>query len=189
MRPWTPPTRSCIGHGDECGASSPRVSPGVQHSSVTDPTDSLSDDAREALISGGLDPSPISGREPDAIARTERRLASLIAEAADAEQIAHDLGVSSVEVERLAADRALFAIRDGGTWRFPRFQFGEDGRPLPGLAVVAAALPDDIHPVAAWRFLTEPVADLEIDDDAVAPLDWLRAGRAPDRPADIAHDL
>src|SRR5205814_8947442 len=101
----------------------------------------------------------------------------------DVGEVAERLGVTRARVRQRALERSLLAVREGDEWRFPRLQFatGDGGAaPIRGLPAVSMALPLDLHPVEAWRFLTEPNGHLELGDRAVSPLDWLRSGGAPE---------
>jgi hypothetical protein len=156
--------------------------------SVDAPASQFPDDDRRLLSSGGLDLAPRRAREPDPLAETAARFAALLADSDDVAGVAERLGVTRARIRQRALERTLFAIREGDEWRFPRAQF-VDGAPIRGLPAVSNAMPADLHPVAAWRFLTEPSVDLELEDRPTAPLDWLRSGGSPDPIVAIAHDL
>ena len=155
---------------------------------VTDPASQFSDDERHTLLAGGLDLSPRRATEPDPIADTAARFSTLLADSADVAEVARSLRVTRARVRQRAIERTLFAIRENDEWRFPRAQF-VDGTPLRGLSAVIAALAADLHPVAAWRFLAEPSPDLELGDQPVAPLGWLRSGGSPEPVVAIAREL
>ncbi len=155
---------------------------------VADPATQFSSDEFEALEAGGLDMSPRRLDEADPIAETAARFAALLADSATSEEVATLLHVTRARVRQRALERTLFAIREGDEWRFPRIQFS-GGAQISGLAAALPALPRDLHPVVAWRFLTEPNVDLEIVDQPVAPLAWLRSGGDPAAVAAIARDL
>jgi hypothetical protein len=144
---------------------------------------------RRYLEAGGLDLSPRRKRDPDPRADFAARYATLLADSEDVAEVAERLGVTRARVRQRALERSLVAIREGDEWRFPRLQFAGDSAPIRGLPTVAIALPLDLHPVEAWRFLTEPSPDLELGDRAVSPLDWLRSGGAPDPVVAIAREL
>jgi hypothetical protein len=155
---------------------------------VTDPSTQFTGDERAALVSGGLDLSPRRAREPDPMAETAARFSALLADSADVAEVATNLRVTRARVRQRAIERTLFAIRENGEWRFPRAQF-VDGTPLRGLSAVVSALAADLHPVAAWRFLTEPSPDLELISEPVSPMSWLRSGGSPEAVVAIAHEL
>jgi hypothetical protein len=47
---------------------------------------------------------------------------------------------------------------------------------VPGLDVVLAAIPPDMHPAAVARFLDTPQPDLIRADQQLTPLEWLSGG-------------
>jgi hypothetical protein len=155
---------------------------------VDEPATQFSQAEREILAAGGLDLTPRRARDPDPLTETAARFAALLADSEDVAAVAERLGVTRARVRQRALERSLFALREDDEWRFPRAQFA-DGAPIRGLPAVAIALPLDIHPVAAWRFLTEPSADLDIADHPTSPLDWLRSGGSPDPIVAIAREL
>lgn len=155
---------------------------------VDDPRTQLSERERWALDAGGLDLTPRRAKDPDGLAQTAARFAALLADSEDVGEVAARLGVTRARIRQRALERSLLAIREGDEWHFPRAQFA-DGAPIRGLPAVTLALPLDVHPVAAWRFLTEPSADLELDDGPVSPMDWLRSGGSADPVAAIAREL
>jgi hypothetical protein len=155
---------------------------------VDEPATQFSHPERDILASGGLDLSPHRPRDPDPLTETAARFAALLADSDDVAAVAERLGVTRARVRQRALDRSLFAIREDDEWRFPRAQFA-DGAPIRGLPAVSIAMPPDLHPVAAWRFLTEPTVDLELADHPTTPLDWLRSGGSPDPVVAIAREL
>lgn len=141
------------------------------------------------LHRGGFDLSPRGPSDPDIAARTAASLVLMEARAATVEEVAAALNVSRARIRQRALERSLYALREGDEWRFPRWQFDDHGRPIPGIARVVSELPRGVHPVAVWRFLSEPIPDLEISDQAVSPLQWLRGGGDPEPVAAIAREL
>jgi hypothetical protein len=160
---------------------------------IDEPATQVSEAERRYLEAGGLDLTARRQRDPDPAAETAARYAVLLADSEDVGEVAGRLGVTRARVRQRALERSLLAIREDDEWRFPRAQFadGPDGSaaPIRGLPAVSLALPLDLHPVAAWRFLTEPNGDLELGDRAVSPLEWLRSGGAPDPIVAIAREL
>jgi hypothetical protein len=155
---------------------------------VDQPATQFSERERDILASAGLDLTPRRARDPDPLTETAARFAALLADSDDVAAVAERLGVTRARVRQRALERSLFAIREGDEWRFPRAQFA-DGAPIRGLPAVSIAMPPDLHPVAAWRFLTEPTVDLELADHPTTPLDWLRSGGSPDPIVAIAREL
>jgi hypothetical protein len=159
---------------------------------VDDPTTQLSAAEWRYLEAGGLDLTPRRRRDPEPTAELAARYATLLADSEDVAEVAERLGVTRARVRQRALERSLLAIREGDEWRFPRVQFATGdggGAPVRGLPAVAMALPLDLHPVEAWRFLTEPNSELELSDRLVSPLDWLRSGGPPDPVVAIAREL
>ncbi len=80
------------------------------------------------------------------------------------------LGISRQAVDKRRRLGGLIALRQGGSWHYPRCQFDEArGEPVAGLARLLAALPDR----SAWTlldFLLAPDQAL----GAASPLDMLR---------------
>jgi hypothetical protein len=155
---------------------------------VDDPTTQFPDAERWTLDGGGFDLTPRKARDPDPRSETAARFAALLADSEDVAEVAERLGVTRARVRQRALERSLLAIREGDEWRFPRAQF-TDGAPIRGLPAVSLALPLDLHPVAVWRFLTESSADLQLDDRAVSPIEWLRSGGAADPVVAVAREL
>lgn len=148
----------------------------------------MAEHERRLLDAGGLDLSPRRSSEPDPVAATIARYAALLADSADVLEVSGRLGVTPARIRQRATERTLFAIREGEEWRFPRAQFDGD-RQVRGLSAVVTALPEDLHPVDAWSFLTAASSDLELGDSLVSPLDWLRSGGAPEPVVALARDL
>jgi hypothetical protein len=96
----------------------------------------------------------------------------------ETKQVRELLGSSRQAVHERAKRGTLLALRGGdGQPRFPAFQFGPTGKPLPALGEIL----DVLRPVAAspytiasW-FVTE---DAELEGKT--PAEWLREGRDPD---------
>jgi hypothetical protein len=155
---------------------------------VDDPASQLSDADRWTLDAGGFDLTPRKARDPDPRSETAARFAALLADSENVGEVAVRLGVTRARVRQRALERSLLAIREDDEWRFPRAQFA-DSAPIRGLPAVSLALPLDLHPVAVWRFLAEPSADLQLEDRAVSPIEWLRSGGAPDPVVAVAREL
>lgn len=147
----------------------------------------------EVLESGGLSPAPLEPGEEAPLTQTALEYARLLQSSLSVAEAAGLLGVNPSRVrQRLIADPpSLYGIKEGKSWRVPRFQFA-GRKPVPGIAAVIAALPRNLHAVAVGRWLTTPHPDLRVgrnQERQVAPLDWLRAGKAPGVVADLARDL
>ena len=97
-------------------------------------------------------------------------------------------GVTAVRVRQLIADRSLFALRSGGRWKIPVFQFHDTGL-VPNIGIVNAALSPTIDAVSMLRWYRTPNPELATSNGALCPLDWLKLGMDPDAAAKIARDL
>jgi len=151
----------------------------------------LTEGERRALVEGGVvfeQPKPQG--QLSAAARTQLEFAKLRVDALNVEEVARMLKVDPSRVrQRLTGrTRTLFGIKVGRSWRVPTFQF-EGRRTVPGIEVVVSRLPLDLSPVAVHRWFTSPNPDLEIDDERVSPLDWLKAGNDPERVSELAGAL
>jgi hypothetical protein len=153
-----------------------------------DPKSMLTASEAALLREGGLTLEPRRPGETDIVMKTAADYALMLVEAKSTSQVAADLRVTPARVRQRVLERTLYAIRSRDEWRFPSWQFDESGE-LLGLAMVLPAIPADLHPVAVFRFLTEPSPDLELADEPVAPLLWLRTGGSPDRVASLAAAL
>lgn len=148
--------------------------------------------AEEANVarSGGLDPHPTFGDHPDPLLLGVIAYATLIQTGLTALQAAKRLDVSDARIRQRIQDRTLLALREGGYWKLPVFQFTESGE-LPGWSVVAPRFPLDVSPVAVERWLLLPHADLVSgkDEAPMSPRAWLLEGRPPQTVAALAEEL
>jgi hypothetical protein len=155
-----------------------------------DPSSRFTQSDVDILRRGGLALEPKSVSEPDVVARTEARAAVMFIDAKTAADVAKTLGVSASRVRQRAIERTLYAIRNGGAWLFPTWQFDPDtGHEVLGLASVIPSIPRTLHPVSVFRFLDEPSPDLEIDDIPTSPLRWLATGGDPALVVELAAAL
>jgi hypothetical protein len=162
---------------------------GLSANVEADPTRSLTPAETTALASGGADLRPLGAEEPVPRAETAATYGALLAGGLTVAQSAARLGVDPSRVRHRLAERTLYGIRLRASWRLPAFQFAEDDGMVPGLDRVLPAIPADLHPLAVWRWLTTPVADLALDGSEAAPLQWLAAGGSPAPVADLAAGL
>jgi hypothetical protein len=115
--------------------------------------------------------------------------AALLASALSVPAAAARLGIEAAGVRRRLASRRLYGIRLGESWQLPAFQFVDGGGALPGLHQLLAALPDDLHPMSVWRFLSSAAPELATEDGPWSPLEWLTAGGSPDPVVDLARQI
>ena len=165
------------------------IEEGWRSPAAGDPASAFAADEATILGHGGLDLARMRAGEPDVVLQTATSLALIEAKAAPAAEVADALSVSRARVRQRAVERTLYAVRVDDEWRFPWWQFDEAGRPLPGVASVIPAIPRGVHPVAVSRFMSEPSPDLEVLDERVSPLEWLRSGGDPEPVAAIAREL
>jgi hypothetical protein len=93
------------------------------------------------------------------------------------------LRVDASRVRQRLAARTLFGFKVGRQWRIPAWQFAGH-RELPGLAEILPELRIE-DPVAVGEFFASPNEDLTSDGQALAPIEWLSAGRAPRRVTEL----
>lgn len=82
---------------------------------------------------------------------------------------------SESRIRGAIADGSLYGVRVGRIWQLPAWQI-HDGRPLPHLRKVIAAVPDAVSPTVLGRAMTMPTDELTLDGTATAPTDWLLSG-------------
>jgi hypothetical protein len=147
---------------------------------------SESDEA--ALREGGLDLDARRPDEPSAGAVTAAEMTALLVDSIAVSETARRMGVNQSRIRQMLGERSLFGIKGERGWQVPLFQFAGD-RPIPGVAAVLRAMPEDLHPVEVWVWLSSPEPDLNVRGRAVSPLAWLRSGGSPEPVARLATDL
>jgi hypothetical protein len=95
-------------------------------------------------------------------------------------QVRELMGIGSRQAisERVKRRRLLALPGPDGSPRFPAFQFGRDGRPLPGFGAILDTLSDAVesaYTTASWFVTLEPLLD------GKSPARWLRDGGEPER--------
>lgn len=102
-----------------------------------------------------------------------------------ATEVAEGLGVNDSRVRQRRLAHTLWAIDDGGTWRFPAIQFevvvsGREHTALKQIRGLDQVLPQllahDLHPTAVAGFLLAPQSELRINGQPQSVNDWLRHG-------------
>jgi hypothetical protein len=114
----------------------------------------------------------------------------LLTESLSVEEAAKRLGVDGSRIRQRLATRTLYGIKLDHNWYLPKFQF--DGKELvPGITEVLAKLPEDLSPVAVYRWFTTANPDLlDQEGEPLTPLRALQTGEArADVIADLAVDL
>lgn len=124
-----------------------------------------------------------SGRERTR--RATHRLVEAIGESLSIADAASALGVDRTRVSHRLRDGSLWSFTLGRQRRIPRWQILPDGRVLPGLAAVVAAIPAGIHPstVAALMGTAQP----ELEDQT--PVAYLAGGGDPTLVAEMLDGL
>jgi hypothetical protein len=117
--------------------------------------------------------------------RTAAHYAGLLASALPVQEAAGRLGVDGSRVRQRLANRTLYGIRVGNSWRLPLFQFTDDGTGVvPHFGELAPILAG-LHPVDVATWFTTPHVDLLAgaganaatgEDVRVSPRDWLLGG-------------
>lgn len=143
------------------------------------PRDALTAEQADALAAIGADLAPRRRRERDPRVDAAATYAAVLADTLWVGEVAARLNIDASRVRHRLARRQLVGIRRTDGWRLPRWQFGADGAPLPGLERVLRALPADVHPVVVARFFATDVPELRIGRTAVSPRAWLEYGGDP----------
>jgi hypothetical protein len=135
-------------------------------------------EAEESLLRerGGItSPSGEQSVRKAALRSSSSNLAEQTRQSLSVEQAATLLLVDGSRVRHRVRDRALYAFKIGGGLRLPAWQFQRHD-PIPGLRVVLAALPADLHPLEVSGFMTTRDADLAVSDEPMSPREWLIGG-------------
>lgn len=90
--------------------------------------------------------------------------------------VAQMLGIDESRVRHRASKGGLYSFKSGNRNLYPRWQFGMDSKPLPGLKKVLAAIPESMHPARVRAIMTHERDGLWIDDAMLSPRDWLLSG-------------
>jgi hypothetical protein len=155
-----------------------------------DPGSALGADEVAALTAVDADLSPRRPREVDARAGAAAAYAALLADALPVAEVARRLRIDPSRVRHRLARRQLIGIRRPDGWLLPAYQFGADGRLLPGIERVASAVMDTgSHPVAVARFLATPTPELTVGRRRHTPREWLESGGDPAAVVALARDL
>jgi excisionase family DNA binding protein len=153
-----------------------------------DPGEQLSTTEVEALERGGFDIGHPRRGEEGPLSSTVAAYVAMMDDALSVGEAAKKLRVDQSRIRQLLSNRSLFGVKVRSEWRLPRFQFANRGV-LPGIQEVLRAMPGDLHPVEVLKWLSNPDPDLEIGEQSLSPLDWLRSGGDPQRAGDTAKDL
>lgn len=147
---------------------------------------------RAALMRAGADFTPLRAGRPDPAELTRAAFIGLLADSDTTEAVARRLDRDISRIRQRIRERTLWSVLTGSGVRLPRVQFDDDGSEINGMGAAIQALPEDLHPVAVFRWLTTPVPDLAAPGDggvALSPREWLRSGGAPEAALELARDL
>jgi hypothetical protein len=115
--------------------------------------------------------------------RLQARIAEIkavtIAESLTTVQAARRLSVNEPVVRRRRANRRLYAFPLFRQWRYPMWQFGEEGV-IPGQEAVVPAIPDCVHPAIVRAVMLAPRPLVE-GMGGESPRDFLIRGGDPAR--------
>lgn len=154
----------------------------------TSPYTHFTDAELDELKKGGLLRSKGADRPPRAYGRTATEFTALVADSLSVSQAANLLEVDQSRIRQRLTERTLYGIKVDRAWRLPHLQF-TDHEQVRALDQVLPQLPSTLHPVALQRWLTSPSPDLELDDQAASPLEWLEATGDASKVIAIARDL
>jgi hypothetical protein len=130
---------------------------------------------------------------PSPLERTRIELELLVRGSLTIDEAARTLGVSTSRLrQRLSpSHRTLYGIKQGRSWRIPRFQFEAKNRLVRGIDRVLPRIRNDAHPLEVREWFTMPHQDLVVGDDdgRVTPKAWLSSGRPAEIVAELAEEL
>jgi excisionase family DNA binding protein len=126
-----------------------------------------------------------------ALERSRIELEALLHESLTIAEAARFLQVSTGRLRQRLARRTLYGVKEGRSWRLPRFQLDQRGKLVRGIDKVLPYVRPDAHPLAVSLWFTSPHQDLVIGDDEAqaSPRQWLRAGRPPEAVARLADEI
>lgn len=158
--------------------------PGATAVPLTDPearflADHAGPDA--ASIISGWDPTQEREHRAADLARV---VEETIATTLGIDQAAERLGVDRSRISHRLSAGALYATTVGSRRRIPTWQFHNDTE-LPGLAVVVAAIPAQVHPLDVAALMTTPQDELA----GRTPVEHLASGGDPAAVGDLVADL
>lgn len=107
------------------------------------------------------------------------------------EQVITRLNVTNSYLKRLREAHFLHAVNHDGELRYPEWQFSnEPNRPVvPGIDIVAVAIPQSWTLAAINAFMQAPQPALSIDGRLQTPAQWLDGGGDPTRVVEILQEV
>ena len=161
-------------------------------SRVTDPAAAPLSGAEAAFLREHAGPAgrDILDTDPAVLVQDARRaeaahLAELVAGSLGIAEAALLLGVDRSRISQRLSAGSLWSFRVGRGRRLPRWQFTADGRSLPGLEVVVAAIPAELSPESVAGFIATPQPELE----GRTPVAHLAGGGDPGPVAELVAGL
>jgi hypothetical protein len=134
---------------------------------------------------------PEAGEGPGALERSQVAYQILVQTSLPLDRAAKALGVTTARLRQRLAARTLLGLKDGRSWRLPRFQFVGTKRLLPGIDTVVPQIRPDAHPLAVQAWFQSPHQDLVLGagEEPVSPIQWLTSGNPPSVVAGLASEI
>lgn len=161
-------------------------------SRVTDPAAAPLSTAESAFLRthAGPEAGEVLDADPAVLVQEARRaevarMAGLLADSVGITEAALLLGVDRSRISQRLSAGSLWSFRLGRSRRLPRWQFTADGRSLPGLDTVVAAIPAELAPESVAGFMNTAQPELE----GRTPTAHLAGGGDPGPVADLVAGL
>ncbi len=129
---------------------------------------------------------------PGAFEKSRIGFELLLSQSFTPEQAAKMLRVNPSRLRQRLGQRTLYGIKDGRSWRLPRFQFDVKAKKVVrGIDKVLPSIRIDAHPLAVATWFSIPNPDLVVGEDEtpVSPLQWLRGGGSVEAVAEQAKGI
>jgi hypothetical protein len=129
---------------------------------------------------------------PGAFEKSQIAFEMLLQRSFTIEQAAKLLDVNPSRLRQRLGQRTLYGIKEGRSWRVPRFQVDAKKRKLVrGIEKVLPRIRQDAHPLEVVTWFSIPHQDLVVgeNEEPVTPLDWLVGGRSPETVAELADEI
>lgn len=144
-----------------------------------------------SLLKTASPPSTPGGESHEHSRRTDSDQEEAIDASLTTEQVVARLNVTISYLRRLRKAHYLHAVDHDGELRYPVWQFSnEPGRPVvPGIDIVAVAIPETWTLTAIDAFMRAPQPPLSIDGHLQTPAQWLDGGGDPARVVEILQEI
>jgi hypothetical protein len=159
---------------------------------VTDPAAAPLSTAESAFLRMHAGPAAdeVLNADPAVLVQEARRaevarMAGLLADSVGITEAALLLGVDRSRISQRLSAGSLWSFRLGRSRRLPRWQFTADGRSLPGLDVIVAAIPAELSPESVAGFMNTAQPEL----DGRTPVAHLSGGGDPGPVAELVAGL